>query len=298
YGQKEEFAWRIQDKKLDKNSGVYKYIFECQHAGNYQSKKKATDPSQQCNRNASGPSITKLNLTHHGYTLCPDNAHFINVYQQLPQNIINKIRFYIKAVPDISQHTLRQLLQGDITDPEKDPENDVSNLLKALRTFKEEDPTWFIADYCDFNTGMSSTQYVKLINAVIHKYVNSHSSLMGFFNGIQAMLASELQKAKYRDYLESLPYNVGSSASIRADIVDNATCIEDDSDKRQVALKSLIRHVDPNNIIELWEVRHMNVNTVLMNFNTLFDSCGISDSSEKLFTNNEIQASFSTMNTI
>ncbi|CAG8852694.1 22171_t:CDS:2, partial [Gigaspora margarita] len=34
------------------------------------------------------------------------------------------------------------------TDPEKDPENDASNLLKVLRTFKEKDPTWFIADYC------------------------------------------------------------------------------------------------------------------------------------------------------
>ncbi|CAG8671273.1 4333_t:CDS:2, partial [Cetraspora pellucida] len=147
------------------------------------------------------------------------------------------------------------------------------------------------------------------------------------------MLASELQKAEYRDYLESLSYNVGLSASIwvfpklieylklaltdeifqiqkaqidicfeynalpipfeqfslydNADIVDNVTCIENDSDKRQVALKSLIRHVDPNNVIELWEVRHMNVNTVSTNY-----------SSEELFTNDEIQASFLTMNTI
>ncbi|CAG8484806.1 11795_t:CDS:2 [Cetraspora pellucida] len=253
----------------------------------------------------------------------------------------------------------------------------------------------------DFNARMSSTQYVESINAVIHKYVNSHSSLMGFFNKIQAMLASELQKAEYRDYLESLSYNVGSSASIRvfsklieylklaltdeifqiqkaqidicfkynalpipfeqfslydnANIVDNITCIQDDSNKRQVALKSLIRHVDPNNVIELWKVRHMDVNTVSMNcivllkdqshvctclllfseglvcqhffqvmlktskvkfsialiknrwykksadlhkVNTLFDSCSISNSSEELFTNDEIQASFSPMNTI
>ncbi|CAG8842078.1 39916_t:CDS:2, partial [Gigaspora margarita] len=74
------------------------------------------------------------------------------------------------AIPDISQHMLRQLLQGEFkdqlflnkdlaniiqhfkkdntTDPDKDPENDVSNLLKVLRTFKEEDPIWFISDHC------------------------------------------------------------------------------------------------------------------------------------------------------
>ncbi|CAG8647926.1 5826_t:CDS:2, partial [Racocetra persica] len=83
-----------------------------------------------------------------------------------------------------------------------------------------------------------------------------------------------------------------------ADVVNDIACIENYLDKRQVALKSLIRHVDPNNVIKLWEVRHMNVNTVSMNFNTLFDSCGISDSSKELFTTNEVQASYSTMDTI
>uniref|UniRef100_A0A8H4ESV8 Protein far1-related sequence 5-like isoform x2 n=1 Tax=Gigaspora margarita TaxID=4874 RepID=A0A8H4ESV8_GIGMA len=158
---------------------------------------------------------------------------------------------------------------------------------------------------------MLSTQHVESINAVTHKYVNSHSSLIGFFNEIQAMLASELQKAEYRDYLENLPYNIGSSASSRvfpklveylklvltdelfqiqkaqidvcfkynalpipigqfslynnANIVNNDACIEDHSDKRQVALKSLIGCVDLNNIIELWEVKHMNANTVSTN---------------------------------
>ncbi|RIB23169.1 hypothetical protein C2G38_896146 [Gigaspora rosea] len=110
YGQKEGFAWRIQDKKLDKNGGVYKYVFECRHAGNFQSKKKTIEPSQQRNRksvktnctcfinicwplSAPRPSITKLNLTHYGHELCPDSAHFINVYRQLPQNIVDKVGF-------------------------------------------------------------------------------------------------------------------------------------------------------------------------------------------------------------
>ncbi|KAF0548423.1 hypothetical protein F8M41_026128 [Gigaspora margarita] len=119
YGQKEGFAWRIQDKKLDKNSRVYKYVFECRHARNFQSKKKTTELSQQCNRKSVktnctcyinicwllkvlGPSITKLNLIHYGHELCPNNAHFINVYQLLPQNIIDKVGFYIDAIPNIS----------------------------------------------------------------------------------------------------------------------------------------------------------------------------------------------------
>ncbi|GBC43775.2 hypothetical protein RhiirA1_479088 [Rhizophagus irregularis] len=31
YGQQIGFVWRIQDKYLDKNGGVYKYIFEYRH---------------------------------------------------------------------------------------------------------------------------------------------------------------------------------------------------------------------------------------------------------------------------
>ncbi|KAF0406830.1 protein far1-related sequence 5-like [Gigaspora margarita] len=62
---------------------------------------------------------------------------------------------------------------------------------------------------------MSSTQRVESINAVIYKYVNSHSTLMECFNGIQSMLLSELQKAEYRDYLENLPFTIGSSSAIR-----------------------------------------------------------------------------------
>jgi len=68
---------------------------------------------------------------------------------------------------------------------------------------------------------MSSTQRVESINAVVHKYVNSHSTLMDFFNGMQSMLSSELQKVEYRDYLESLLFTIGSfsSSQIFPDIV-------------------------------------------------------------------------------
>ncbi|CAG8602576.1 11519_t:CDS:2, partial [Cetraspora pellucida] len=300
-----EQALNLYDKKLDKNEGVYKYVFECQHAGSPQTKKKAIEPSQQCNRksiktnctcfinicwllSSPGPSITKLNLTHYGHTPCPNSAHFSNTYRQLPQNIIDK----------------------------------------------------------EFNARMSSTQ--------------------------RNMLASELQKAKYRDYLESLSYSVGSSASSRVfsklveylksvltneifqiqkaqidicfeynslpilfkqfsihdnvDAIDTIACIEDHSDRRQVAFKSLIKHVDPNNIIGIWEVKHMGADTISMNcivllkdqshvctclllfseefndvdslkVNTLFDNCNIS-SSEEFFITDDVQTSFSTMNMI
>jgi hypothetical protein len=62
---------------------------------------------------------------------------------------------------------------------------------------------------------MSSTQRVESINAVVHKYVNSHSTLLDCFNGIQEMLSSELQKAEYRDYLANLPFSIASSSAIR-----------------------------------------------------------------------------------
>lgn len=45
YGKQIGFVWRIQDKYLDKDGGVYKYVFECRHAGVFKLKKKtATDP--------------------------------------------------------------------------------------------------------------------------------------------------------------------------------------------------------------------------------------------------------------
>ncbi|KAF0430523.1 hypothetical protein F8M41_005528, partial [Gigaspora margarita] len=87
----------------------------------------------------------------------------------------------------------------------------------------------------------------------------------------------------------------------------NDACIEDHSDKRQVALKSLIGCVDLNNIIELWEVKHMNANTVSTNcivllqnqshVNIIFDSRGMSNS-ENFSTIDNMQHSFAAMNTI
>lgn len=62
---------------------------------------------------------------------------------------------------------------------------------------------------------MSSTQRVESINAIIHKFMNSHSTLLRCFNGLQEMLASELQKAEYRDYLANLPFSIASSSAIR-----------------------------------------------------------------------------------
>ena len=57
---------------------------------------------------------------------------------------------------------------------------------------------------------MSSTQCVESINAIVHKHVNSHSSLLEYFNWMQEMLSSELQKAGYQDYLANLPFTITS----------------------------------------------------------------------------------------
>ncbi|RIA97070.1 hypothetical protein C1645_814590 [Glomus cerebriforme] len=52
YGKQIGFIWQVQDKYLDKHGGVYKYIFECQHARTFKSKKIATNPLQQYLANA------------------------------------------------------------------------------------------------------------------------------------------------------------------------------------------------------------------------------------------------------
>ncbi|CAG8530740.1 3450_t:CDS:2 [Cetraspora pellucida] len=76
-----EMTFKIEEKKLDKNDGVYKYVFKCQHARIFQPKKTAIDPSQQCNRESvktdctcyinicwplrsPSPIVTKMNLEH------------------------------------------------------------------------------------------------------------------------------------------------------------------------------------------------------------------------------------------
>ncbi|RGB33576.1 hypothetical protein C1646_815951 [Rhizophagus diaphanus] len=114
---------------------------------------------------------------------------------------------------------------------------------------------------------MSSTQRVEFINAIIHKFMNSHSTL----------LASELQKAKYQYFLANLPFSIASSSAIRifSKLVENlrsiltdevndsdiSVCLEDCTDKCQIVLKSLISGVSFTNVIEIWEVKHMAVNT-------------------------------------
>ncbi|CAG8850269.1 30594_t:CDS:2, partial [Gigaspora margarita] len=165
----------------------------------------------------------------------------------------------------------------------------------------------------EFNAGMSSTQRVESINAVIHKYVNSHLTLMECFNGIQSMLSFELQKAEYRDYLENLPFTIGSSSAIRifSDIIELlkssltdeifriqkaqmdicfeyfsrlipsnqyetcnkindsniSNCLEDSTDKCQIALNSVINRVG---------LYKKNVN--MDKINIIYDSVGIYDS--------------------
>ncbi|KAF0516279.1 protein far1-related sequence 5-like [Gigaspora margarita] len=203
YEQQTGFVWRIQDKKLDKNGDVY------------------------------NSTITKMDLKHHGHIPSPDTIHFANVYRQLSQNVMDKIKFY------------------------------------------------------EFNARMSFTQRVESINSIIHKYVNSYSTLMNCFNGIQNMLSFELQKAEYHDYLKNLPFTIRSSSAVRvfSDIVDllklvltdkifriqkaqidicfeyysrlipsnryddfndfdTSNCLEDHTNKCQIALKSLINCVD------------------------------------------------------
>ncbi|CAB4437939.1 unnamed protein product [Rhizophagus irregularis] len=146
--------------------------------------------------------------------------------------------------------------------------------------------------------------------------MNSHSTLLRCFNGLQEMLASELQKAEYRDYLANLPFSIASSSAIRVfpklvenlrsvltdevfsiqkaqiDVCfeyysklipfdqyhtcnnindfDTSVCLEDCTDKCQIALKSLISGVNLTNVIEIWEVKHMAVNTTSVNYVALF----------------------------
>ncbi|PKY35834.1 hypothetical protein RhiirB3_457320 [Rhizophagus irregularis] len=100
------------------------------------------------------------------------------------------------------------------------------------------------------------------------------------------MLASELQKAEYRDYLANLPFSITSSSaihvfpklvenlkSILTDEINNfdtSVCLENCTNKCQIALKSLISGVNLTNVIKIWEVKHMAVNTTSVNYMALF----------------------------
>ncbi|CAB4475582.1 unnamed protein product [Rhizophagus irregularis] len=132
-----------------------------------------------------------------------------------------------------------------------DPDNDAFWLLEMLENQQKEDPRMFIAKkiyqerwnqlieefpstnnyligtldkikeswakafICmSFTAGMMSTQRVEGINAIIKKYINSQSSLVDFFQGIQSFLHNQATKAEYRDWIESLPHiNILTSAS-------------------------------------------------------------------------------------
>ncbi|CAB5381063.1 unnamed protein product [Rhizophagus irregularis] len=127
----------------------------------------------------------------------------------------------------------------------------------------------------EFNARMSSIQCVESINAIIHKFMNSHSILLRCFNGLQEMLASELQKAEYRDYLANLPFSITSSSAIHVfpkliNNFDTSVCLENCTNKCQIALKSLISGVNLTNVIKIWEVKHMAVNTTSVNYMALF----------------------------
>ncbi|RIA93616.1 hypothetical protein C1645_735388 [Glomus cerebriforme] len=161
---------------------------------------------------------------------------------------------------------------------------------------------------------MSSTQYMKSINA--NKFVNSHSTLLECFNGLQEISALELQKAEYQDYLANLPFSIAAFLaicifpklvknlrSILTDEIfsiqkaqsnvcfeyylrlilsdqyhmynnindsDTSICLEDYTDKCQIALKFLISGVNLTNVIEIWEVKHIVINTTSVNYVILF----------------------------
>ncbi|KAF0348556.1 protein far1-related sequence 5-like [Gigaspora margarita] len=112
------------------------------------------------------------------------------------------------------------------------------------------------------------------------------------------MLASELQKSKYRDYLDSLPFNIISLSanrvfprlveSLKSVLTDRMfeiqkaeidSCFEYYSsivssnlyslytmDMSQVALKSVIERADLVHIKEVWEVQHMSTNSTSTNY--------------------------------
>ncbi|RIB26003.1 hypothetical protein C2G38_2271617 [Gigaspora rosea] len=90
-----------------------------------------------------------------------------------------------------------------------------SYLMGTLDKIKESWGKAFICTY--FTAGMTSTQRVEGINSIIKKYVNSKSSLVEFFRGIQEFFFDQTTKAEYRDWIESLPYTniLTTSASER-----------------------------------------------------------------------------------
>ncbi|GBB94739.1 hypothetical protein RclHR1_24030002 [Rhizophagus clarus] len=67
--------------------------------------------------------------------------------------------------------------------------------MGTLDKIKESWGKAFICMY--FTAGMTSTQRVEGINGIIKKYVNSKSSLVECFQGIQEFLCNQTAKAEY-----------------------------------------------------------------------------------------------------
>ncbi|CAG8538139.1 3986_t:CDS:2, partial [Funneliformis caledonium] len=222
YGQQTGFVWRIQDKYLDKNGGVYKQSVKIE----------CTCFINMCwPLKSPGPSITKMNLAYYGHTLNSETIKFANIYRQFPQNII------------------------------------------------------------EFNADMSSTQRVESINAIVHKYV---ILIHHYWNALMVYkICSSLNFKKQNIGITcDLPFSIASFSAVRVfsklvesfkefltdevfhiqkaqidiDEFDTSACIEDSIDKSQVALKSLINHVNITNILEILKVKHMATNTSSTNY--------------------------------
>ena len=56
------------------------------------------------------------------------------------------------------------------------------------------------------------------------------------------------------------------SLKIKTSDCDTSVCLEDCTDKCQIALKSLISGINLANIMKIWEVKHMAVNITSVNY--------------------------------
>ncbi|CAG8621774.1 12632_t:CDS:2 [Funneliformis mosseae] len=245
YGQQTGFVWRIQDKYLDKIGGVYKQSV----------KTECTCFINMCwPLKSPGPPITKMNLAHYGHTLNPET-----IIQLLFGEFKDQL-FLDKDLANAIQH----FRKGDPRDSEQDPENDASNLLKELQKLKKSDPTWEFnaAEYRDYLSDLPFSIASSSAVRVFPKLVES----------LKEFLTDEVfhfQKAQidvcFEYYSKIIPFEqYGDCDNI--DEFDTSACIEDSIDKSQVALKSLINHVNITNILEIWEVKHMATNTSSTNY--------------------------------
>ncbi|CAG8812455.1 6354_t:CDS:2 [Gigaspora margarita] len=153
-------------------------------------------------------------LEHYEHVLSPETIHFANVYQQLPQKLLsNEFKEQLFLDKDLVLKNL--LLATNNLQPTTTYSDCDTGLGPAIESTLSTMRYLHCIFHIEFNASMFLTQRVESINAIIYKYVNSHLTLRECFNGIQSMLSSELQKAKYRDYLKNLPFTIGSSLPIR-----------------------------------------------------------------------------------